>query len=301
MKYVLNKKTRGIEYRKSRSGLMFISPWILGIILFFLVPIIQSLWYSFCEVTIIHGGVKTDFTKFGNYMYLLAEDPEYTKLLTESLTQFLYYLPLILIISLVLALILNQNFKGRFIFRALFFLPVIIANGIVLDLLLKTTGEAFTTSGVSESLSSNMFKVEDIMAMFSLSPKIANYVQGAISNIFDLIWNCGVQIVLFIAGLQAIPKSIYEACYVEGATKWEEFWFITFPMLSRVTLLVCIFTMIELFTDKSSPLINKAYALMSAGDFDQTSAMLWFYFIVVGIIMAIVIGVYNRCFMKKWR
>lgn len=298
---MLNKKIRGIEYRKSISGLIFISPWILGIILFFLVPIIQSLWYSLCDVTIIQGGVDTDFTRFGNYKYLLAEDPEYMKLLSESLTQFMYYLPLILIISMVLALILNQRFKGRLLFRALFFLPVIIANGIVLDLLLKTTGEAFTMSGVSDSLSSNMFEVEDIMAMFDLSPKIANYVQGAISNIFDLIWNCGVQIVLFIAGLQAIPKSIYEACYVEGATKWEEFWFITFPMMSRVTLLVCIFTMIELFTDKSSPIINKAYALMSSGDFDQTSAMLWFYFIVVGIIMGIVIGVYNQLFLKKWR
>ena len=110
-----------------------------------------------------------------------------------------------------------------------------------------------------------------------------------------------MQIVLFIAGLQAIPKTIYEACYVEGATKWEEFWFITFPMMSRVVLLVGIYTMIELFTDKGSPLMEKALSLMAAGNFDLTSAMLWFYFIVVGIIMGIVIGVYNRYLLKKWK
>ena len=128
MKQMVKVKQRGIEYRKSFYGLMFVMPWILGLILFFVVPIIQSIWYSLSEVTIIESGVKTNFLLFANYKELLLKDPEYVNLLKESLSSFMYSLPLIMVVSMVLSLILNQKFKGRLLFRALFFLPVIIAN-----------------------------------------------------------------------------------------------------------------------------------------------------------------------------
>ena len=106
---------------------------------------------------------------------------------------------------------------------------------------------------------------------------------------------------MFIAGLQAIPSSVYEASKVEGATKWEEFWFITFPMMSRVVLLVGVFTMVELFTNKRSQIILNTSRMMSSGNYDETSAMLWFYFIIAGAIMGIVIGLYTRVLLRKWK
>lgn len=294
------KHIKGIEARKSHYGFMFILPWVIGFVLFFFIPIIQSFVYSLSSIKITDKGLATNFIAFDNYFYLIKEDPDYFKLLQSSIVTFLYSLPLIMIISMVLAIVLNQKFKGRVIFRALFFLPVIIASGVVMDLIFTTTSDSNTALGVSDSITANMFSVESIIQSLDLPVKIAMYIQTAVSSIFDLIWSCGIQIILFIAGLQSIPSSIYEASKVEGATKWEEFWFITFPQISRITLLVAIFTMLELFTDKRNLMISKSYTMMSAAIYDQTSAMLWLYFAVVAVIMGIAVGLYTKCLLKKW-
>lgn len=292
-------KHRGIESLKSRYGLMFITPWVIGFILFFAIPIIQSIWFSISEVTLNNEGLVTEFVGMKHYKYALLDSGAYTATLGTAITSLLYQLPIIVLISMVLSLILNQKFRGRTFFRALFFLPVIIATGIVMDILFMTTG-SMGDSTVNESLSSNMFDVSDVVVFLDLPTGISDYVETAISNIFDLIWSSGIQTVLFIAGLQSVPSSLYEASRVEGATKWEEFWFITFPSLSQVTLLVMIYTMVEQFTSSRNPMIDSMYRLMKGGNYDETSAVLWFYFALVGLIMGIVIWAYNRFLVKRW-
>ena len=294
------KQIKGIEARKSRYGFMFILPWSIGFVLFFLIPIIQSFVYSLSTILLTENGIVTEFVGLKNYNYLINEDATYLKMLNTSLVGFLYKLPLILVVSIVLSLVLNQKFKGRVVFRALFFLPVIIATGVVLELIFRTTADSTTALGVSDSITSNMFSVESIMQSLDLPSQIAGYIKTAVSSIFDLIWECGIQIILFIAGLQSIPASIYEASKVEGATKWEEFWFITFPQLSRITLLVSIFTMLEVFADNRNELINSAYIKMSAGIYDESSAMLWVYFAAVAVVMGILVAAYNKFLLKKW-
>ena len=294
------KQIKGIESRKSCYGFMFILPWVMGFFLFFFIPLIQSFVYSISTIKITGEGIVTEFSGFGNYVYLIKEDVNYLNLLKESVISFAYSLPLIMVVSLVLALILNQKFKGRVVFRAMFFLPVIIASGVVMSVIFSTTSDSNIALGVSETMTANMFSVDDIMTSLDLPAKIAEYIQVAVSNIFDLIWSCGIQIILFIAGLQSIPTSIYEASKVEGATKWEEFWFITFPQISRITLLVGIFTMLELFTDNRNAMVKNAYTKMSAGVYDSTSAMLWIYFAIVGLIMFVVVGAYTKLLLKKW-
>lgn len=278
---------------------MFIAPWFLGFILFFAIPIIQSLLFSLSDVSLNNDGLATKFVGLQHYRYALLQSGAYTQTLGTAVTSLLYQLPIIVLISMVLALILNQKFRGRTFFRALFFLPVIIATGIVMDILFMTTG-SMSDSTVNESLSGNMFDVSDIAAFLDLPAGISDYVEKAISNIFDLIWSSGIQTVLFIAGLQSVPTSLYEASKVEGATKWEEFWFITFPSLSQVTLLVMIYTMVEQFTSSRNPMIDSMYTLMKGGNYDETSAVLWFYFALVGIIMGILIWAYNRFLVKRW-
>ena len=221
-------------------------------------------------------------------------------MLQEAVVSFIYKLPLILVVSIVLSIVLNQKFKGRVVFRAFFFLPVIIATGVVMELVFMTTADSSTALGVSESMTANMFSIDSIMESLNLPIQIATYIQIAVSSIFDLIWDCGIQIILFIAGLQSIPASIYEASKVEGATKWEEFWFITFPQLGRITLLVAIFTMLEIFADNRNELISNAYMRMSAGIYDKSSSMLWMYFAVVAAIMGILVAAYNKFLLKKW-
>ncbi len=295
------KKYRGIEQIKSRYGWLFISTWLIGVVFFFAIPVIQSVIYSFSQMTINEDGIRTVFIGLKNYKYIIAEHTDYLNWLSKSVGNFLYSLPIIVLLSLVLALLLNQKFKGRLFFRALYFMPVIIASGVVIELISGMTSAGdIANSSVSESVSGGMFSVQDVIAILDLPTEVAVYVQKIIGNIFNLIWNSGIQTVLFIAGLQSIPSSLYEASRVEGATKWEEFWFITFPMLSNVTLLVMVYTMVELFISNRNVLVLKVYDLMRAAVYDQTSAMMWFYFLVVGAIMGVVVAIYKKCLQNRW-
>lgn len=294
------KKNRGITELKSRYGYMFTTHWIIGIIIFFALPLIQSVIFSFSEIEIIGGGIDINFKGLDNFKQILLKDANYEKWLTSSITSYLYSLPIIILLSMSLALILNQKFKGRLFFRALYFLPVIISTGAVINLIFKTTGSDMSDVGVSDALSANMISVDDIVRLLDINGEIAKYITVTISKIFDLVWSCGIQIVLFLAGLQSVPSSFYEASRVEGATKWEEFWFITFPMLSRVTLLVTVFTMVELITSERTVLIKNVYSMMRTGNYDETSAMMWFYFLICGGIMSLIVFLYTRFLMKRW-
>lgn len=294
------KKGRGIEELKSRYGLMFVLPWIIGLIMFFFIPIGQSLIYSFSSVAVGSNGVETQWVGLENYIEIIKRDPNYLTWLKESLAEFAYSLPIILVLSLILAMLLNQKFRGRLFFRALYFLPVIIATGKVMSLIFTTTDESLTSMGTSAGMSSGLISVEDLTGALNLSNEIAEFVSTAINNIFNLIWSCGIQVVLFLSGLQSIPPILYEASKVEGATKWEEFWFITFPMLSRITLLVGVFTMVELFINERNPLIEQIYSKIRSAQYDVSSAMIWFYFLIVIAIMGLVMLLFNKFVVKRY-
>ena len=294
------KRNRGITDLKSRYGYLFTTHWIIGIVIFFALPLVQSIIYTFSKADVVAGGIKITFMGLDNYKQILFEDPNYEKWLKGSITSYLYSLPIIILLSMTLALILNQKFKGRLFFRALYFLPVIISTGAVINLIFKTTGSDMSDVGVSDALSANMISVDDIIKLFNINGAVAKYITSTISKIFDLVWSCGIQIVLFLAGLQSVPSSFFEASKIEGATKWEEFWFITFPMLSRVTLLVTVFTMVELITSERTTLIKNVYSMMRTGNYDESSAMMWFYFLICGGIMGIIVFLYNRFLMKRW-
>ncbi len=295
------KKLKGINKIKSSYGYLFTSPWIIGFIVFFAIPVFQSLWYSFSEISLSVEGIKANFVGTKNYHYLFKQDPVFTGNLVKAVTSFAYSLPIILVVSAVLALLLNQRFRGRLFFRALYFLPVIIASGVVVELMFRTTDSNLSSAGVSSALTSSMFSIQDVVKWLDLPEKAATYVTSIINNIFDLVWSCGIQTVLFIAGLQSVPGSMYEAARIEGVTRWQEFWFITFPMLSNVTVLVIIFTTVELFTSTNNIVIDKAYSMMSSGIYDTTSAMLWAYFLIVGVTMGLFLLLYNRLLMKRWQ
>lgn len=296
------KRNRGIEELKSLYGRCFVLPWFIGFVIFFAAPLIQSIIFSLSDVTTIPGGVDIKFNNFENYRYALLVHEWYAKWIKGSITTMLYNLPIILLLSLVLALFLNQKFRGRLFFRALYFLPVIIATGRVITMIYSTTGDSSVSgsSGVSESFSAGMIDVDQIVSLLNIGSSAGKYITQTIGSIFDLVWRCGIQIILFLAGLQSVPSALYEASKVEGATKWEEFWFITFPSLSRVTLLVGIFTMVEIITYERSSLISEIYGMMSKAIYDQTSAMLWFYFLVQGAILGLVVYLYYRFLMKRW-
>lgn len=276
------KKKRGIEAMRSKHGFYFTLPWLVGIVLFFLVPLAQSIIYSFSKVKLTVSGLETKFNGIKNFSNLLLNDALYTENLKNGFLSFLYSFPLIIILSLILGILLNQKFRSRMFFRALYFLPVIIASGVVIELIFATRSGDISSTGTDESVRDSMISVSSIISWFGLPTNISNYINSVVSKIMDLVWSCGVQIVLWIAGLQAIPDLLYEVSKVEGATKWEEFWYITFPMLSRITILVAVFTAVELITAKTDPVMQQSVVFSQAQKYGEASAMLWMYFIVVG-------------------
>lgn len=295
------KKRRSVENIKSNYGRLFVLPWSIGIILFVIIPVIQSVAYSFSKITASVSGINMKFVGISNYAYAWNKDADFLKLSLASFTEILYSLPAIIVISLIIAIILDGNFKGRIIFRTLYFLPVIIATGAVLEWINACINPSLTNAGVSANESVGMIDVGEVMSALGLeSTGFVEYFQVAISKIFDLVWASGIQIILFIAGLQSIPDSLYEVSKVEGATKWEEFWFITFPMLSRIIVLVLVFTMVELITAKTNAVMKYIYTLMTTLNYDQSSAMLWIYLLFSSALMGVIILLFKKFCMKKW-
>lgn len=294
------KKHRGLDTLKSRYGLAFISPWILGMILFFIYPIIHSVIISFSKLKITQDGVISKFIGIESYHTILAKDPEYLDNLLSSFSEMLVSLPFILIVSMVLAIMLNGEFGGRIFFRGLFFLPVIFATGDVLQLFLNVGAWNATSTAVSESVSFSMMDFTEILRGLNLPQFMETYISKALSNIFMLVWQSGIQTILILAGLQSIPELLYEVAKVEGATKWEEFWFITLPCLMRTIFLVIIFTLIELVSSTGNDLVKNAYQQFELMEYGLGSAMLWFYFLFVGVLVAVFYTVYCKAFLKKW-
>ena len=301
-----NKKRHGIESINRRAGRLFILPWVIGMIFFVIVPLITSVAYAFCEVTFKVGGIDYNFVFLDNFKYLLTKDPYYTDALVSSLTSLLYTVPIIVAVSLILGIVLNQKFRGRVIMRAIFFLPVIIAAGVVLDILTtQINGQPpIIQLGSTATTMSDGGGYLDATALLNglrLPEAVTGMISKYITMIFNLLWRSGIQINLFISGLQTIPDSLYEVSKIEGASKWEEFWMITFPMLRDVTLLVTVFTVLEEMVSTSNEVMSNAQSMISGQQrYDLPTAMIWFYFLCVLVMCGILLVPLFRSFKRKW-
>lgn len=304
------KHKKGIESKQSMYGRMFILPWCIGMLLFFIAPLFQSFWFSFCEVYIEDVGFVTEFVGLSNYKYILQDDPDFITNLTTSISSFFTSLPIIVVVSLILALVLNGKFKGRTVFRGIFFVPVIVATGVVMSLLtqnfggygaivqLSATGaeDVYSAAGTSSGMN-----FTELLNNLNLPENITETMTTLITDIFNTVWTCGIPIVLFIAGLQTIPPQLYEASKVEGATTWEEFWYITLPMIANTILLVIVFTLIELLTQSTNSVITQAYTLMTDNiDYYNSAAMLWIFFLIIGGAIGLVILIFQKALLKRW-
>ncbi len=292
------KKKRGLESLRSRYGYTFIAHWALGLILFFVVPTISSLIYSFSKIFILDTGFKLEFLGLANFKEILFENPDYLTNIRDAVGSMFYSLPIVVALSLILAVLLNQKFPGRTLFRIIFFLPVVIASSVIVRMLSDPTVNAQIFNLSSEG--QGVINYETILGNLNLPAQISDALIFILSNAVSLAWSCGVQTILFLAGLQSIPASLYEVSKIEGANKWEEFWKITIPMLRHVISLVIIYTMISLFTAADNSIMSAAVKLMSAMDYGVASAMLWFYFIIALSFIGIALVLYNKLCVKKW-
>ena len=285
------------EKRKALYGYGFISLWMVGTLLFFIIPLFKSLYYSFNEVTVNPGSLDTSWVGLDKYSKVLFSDPNYTEYLGDTLLETLWKTPLVLIFSLFIAVILNQKFKGRALSRAIFFLPVIIATGPVYKII---NGDMGTTGNTGADQFSTMFSTDmvgsllEFLGIYGLSDNMSTIISTVTDNIFGIVWSSGIQILLFLAALQNIPPSAKEAAQMEGATAWAYFWKITFPYVSPFILANLIFTVIDSFTSPTNSVMKRIIEMKNSWAFGEASAMAWIYFLIVLAAIALITAIVNK-------
>ena len=285
------KKLAGLQKRKAIAGYLFISPFIVGFLVFMVKPLIQSLYMSFCDVQLGAGSFNPVWRGLFNYNYAFRVDAEYVRLLTEEITRMAIYSVAIMVFSFFVALILNGKFKGRALVRSVFFVPVILASGVMLKLdsdnaLMAAVAQtvevnAQGTTGITDA-------IQNILRTTGVGVRAFEKLFEVMDNIYDVAISSGIQIIIFLSGLQTISTSMYEAADIEGCTKWESLWKITFPMVSSLFLVNWIYTVVDFCMRSDNEIIEKITGLISVNlNYGLASAMSWAYFVLVMAIVGI--------------
>ncbi|MGI6264399.1 MAG: carbohydrate ABC transporter permease [Acutalibacteraceae bacterium] len=292
-----------LQVKKQIAGWIFVLPFIIGLCAYFLPVVINSLIYSFSNIEVGDQGMVTTWAGLKNFEYAIKSDTKFVQYLTTSVSTLLANTPSILIFSLFIAVILNQKMRGRAVFRAIFFIPVIIATGMIerADLnnaVLNNLAAATDIESGALASANQMFSLDDITGLLSslnFSVTLTSYVSSAVNNILDIVNQSGIQILIFLAGLQSISPSIYESAEIEGATAWECFWKITFPMISPMILVNLFYTIIDFFTKSSSTMMEYVHSIgFDKALFGEASAMSWIYFVSIAAILLVVGGIVSR-------
>ena len=259
------RKKRSLSQRQALKGFLFITPWLIGFIWFYARSLFMTVQFSFSEMIVNPGGGYTlDFVWLDNFIYAFRAHATYKQVLTTSIGNMLVDVPLITFFSLFMAMLLNRKFRGRTLVRAIFFLPVIlnadaIVDAISLSRTMMSGGISSASAEMAAAASSGM-SIEHYIQMFSslgLPEVLIEYIAGAVSRISDIINASGVQIIIFIAALQSIPGSMYEVAKIEGATAYETFWKVTFPMVMPHIITNIVYTVVDSFA--KSDVIELAY------------------------------------------
>lgn len=284
------------------AGLLFILPFLVGFFFIFLPLIAESLRFSFSDMQVTGDGyilTQTSNRGLGNYLRAFTIDPDFNLQLLGSISQMLLQVPLVLIFSFFAANLLNQKFHGRTAARSILFLPVIISSGVILALensdLLVATLDSTTDSAAIGNLGA-FLNIRSFLAEYTSLPiSVISVLATAVNGLYDIVIASGVQILIFLAGLQGISPSLYEASSMEGATQWENFWKITFPMISSLILVNSVYTVIALFTSESNEMMTEIRTtIFTEIDYGYGSAMAWIYFVCIAVIIAVVGGVISR-------
>ena len=264
-------------------GYLFISPWIVGVSIFFVYAMVRSLIFSFTDVQIGGAAGLTIIPLeniFQNYINVFTTEVNFPITLGSFAISLVLQLPIIISFSLIIALLLNSKIRARGIFRMIFFLPVIIATGPVMNML--------TAQGVA---SVPMMNDGSLAAIFAGLPKfLLDPLTELFNSLIIILWNSGIQILIFLSGLQKVSKTLYEAAKIDGASGWESFWKITLPIVKPMILLNAIYTVVTLATGGTNEIIELIYTVTNAPTkgYEYGMAMSWIYTLIIGVILLIV-------------
>lgn len=276
----MKKKTLSFAAREQLTGYAFLSPWIIGYLLITLYPVIYSIAMSFCAVKITGEGIDLTFRGMYYYDQALNVDPGFSIDLGDTLFFILCFTPVIVVLSLISAVLLNNQFRGRGLFRAVYFLPVIIMSGPVISTLLSKYTISFADA------------IPQIYSFLnSLPDTIKSPAVYILDNIILIMWFSGVQVLIFLAGLQKINPNLYEAASIDGAGTWEKFWKITLPHTYTLIIICAVYTIVDLANYVNNA-VNKRITVRIFDDagriYSLSSAMSWIVFVVVMVILGLV-------------
>lgn len=267
--------------REYLEGSLFIAPWFIGFCLFMAYPLGFSLYMSFHDVTMTATKFTAEYNGFDHYKRILFEDGSllYNDLL-PFLQQVLFMIPIIVVFALMMAIILNQKFPGRTFFRAIFFLPVIFSTGEVV--------KEFLTSGEGDLAFMAKYNIAGLIEA-NVSSTWAGPLVFVLQSFALILWYSGVQILIFLSGRQTISSSAYEAARIDGASPWETFWKITLPAMTPFILLNLIYTVVDLFTFPTNPILQK----VKDNEYGQYSALIWLYFLIISFFLIIIFVIFH--------
>ena len=287
------KPIMSLERKKSLFGYVFVSPIILGLIAIYIPALIQSIQFSFAQ-SVGKYGEELSYVGWQNYDRALTVEKDFLKTVYSSTIALLPQIFIILIFAFFMANILNQNFHGRAIARVIFFIPVVMSTGIVtfFDNQATMTDTYSTGEKLNVGTETSAFNFEEIQAMLLSTlgnSGLAEIISSAISGLYTVITSSGVQMLIFLSGLQSISINMYEAAKVEGATGWEVFWKISFPMISPLILVNLLYTVIDLFTsvdNQTISYIGKYYE--NSATYTVASAFSWMYTLLLLLFVGVV-------------
>lgn len=294
---MMKRKSPTLQQKKSRLGILFVTPWFLGFVFLFSIPLYKSFLYSLNTLTLGKGGFDTKYEGFSFYKQLFMSHPTFNRTLIEAISDILINVPSITIFSLFVATLINQKFRGRIFARAVFFLPVLLAAPV---LSLENSSEmASIASSITGSSSEDggfaftSFELQRMLVEAGVGNGIISYITGSVDRIYEIISSSGVQILIFLAALQSISPSLYEAAKIEGTTGYEAFWKITFPMLSPILLTNIVYTVIDSYSTNalSQMITDTAFQTLN---FSLSAAMAWVYFLIVSVILLVTMTLVSR-------
>jgi ABC-type sugar transport system permease subunit len=275
-----SKKGLTIRTKNSLTGLAFLSPWIVGLAVFTVFPILYSLWMSVCQMNFASGGMQSTFLGAKWYQQIFTEDANFIPALLDTVKFIGFSTPMILVSSIILALLLNSIQKAKGFFRALFFFPVVVVSGPVMSKLIGNDATLLVRA--------SDYGVYQVIA--DLPEIISTPLLYIFDNVVLILWYSGVQILIILAGLQKISQPVYEAASIDGASSWQVFWKITFPYLKPTILLCGVYTVVDLACMSSNALVKLVNNNLTRIDapYSYSSALSWLYAIVVLIMLGVV-------------
>ena len=294
----IKRRKVSLDKRKARSGYFFVAPFLIGLVLIYVPILIDSIWMSFCYSKQTTGAPVYEWIGFQNYSEAFT-DKAFVSTLVSGLQQLIFEVPAIIVFSLFVAVVLNQKMLGRAVFRAIFFVPVILSAGLMETINANDIVSGAVEGGVDDGSggasggggAAQIISVMDFQALFAnmkVGKELVSYVVGLVNSIYDIVNDSGVQMLIFLAGLQSISPSIYEAAQIEGATGWETFWKITFPMISPMILVNSVYTLIDAFTKSGNPIMSLIAGVFKPG---LKTAMYWIYFGIVMLLVGLVAAI----------